>query len=184
MRAAESFGVQLFGSKKSPQALVKKLQDPNELVRIEVVESLGAIGDRKVLSKLWKAMSDRSPLVRSYVAGAIGELGSKEDIRKLERNIKKERSPTAKLGYYQALYRLGKRDVFEKILSLLESRDYRLRCATANTLMACIVDASNSDIALSALRKALKAEPTIAAKSTFQACIRSIRKWSKKRSRV
>ena len=176
MKVAERLGIQLAGSKKCPRALVKMLHDPNELVRIEVVDSLAAIGDRGVLPNLWMAIRDRSPLVRSYIAGAIGELGSKEDLKRLERKVGKERSRTAKLGYYQALYLLGKNEIFPTIVRFLRSKNYRLRCSTANILSEFIVDHSNYQSVLSALRKALTMESTVAAKSTFEACIRSIKK--------
>lgn len=176
MRAAESLGDLLADEKNSPSALIKGLQDPNELVRIAVAESLGAIGDRRALPALWKAIHDASPLVRSYIAAAIGELGDKEDVAKLEKELKKETSETAKIGFYSALYMLGQYDVLEEILRLLQSNDYRVRCATASTLSEVIADKSNAPLILRTLRKSLRQEPTIAAKSSIRSSIRSIGK--------
>lgn len=76
MMAATGLGDLLQG-KSSPPELIGRLQDPDELVRIEAAESLGVIGDKKALPDLWKALTDSSSLVRSYIAGAIGELGSR-----------------------------------------------------------------------------------------------------------
>ena len=135
LKATEKLGSLLAGTKECPPELVKGLEDANELVRIAVAESLSVIGDQRTLPKLWKAIHDRSPLVRSYVAAAIGELGSHKDIKKLEDRIRHERSNTARLGYYQALFALGKKEVFWTILSFLENRDYRLRCAASKYIM-------------------------------------------------
>lgn len=175
MTAAESLGNLLTG-KKSPPRLIRSLQDPDELVRIEVCESLGAIGDRKALPALWRKMSDPSPLVRSYAAGAIGELGNNRDAAKLRKYLGLETSDTSRVGIYQALYRLGEHDVAEDVLSLLsKSRDYRVRCAAAGILSEIIADKSNASIILSALRKALRKEPTIAARSAIRAGIKRIK---------
>ena len=51
----ESLGIfhKLEDKKQCPHELLKKLRDPNELVRIEAAEALGKIGDKRVLSALW-----------------------------------------------------------------------------------------------------------------------------------
>jgi len=178
MYAAEALGILLQDEEKCPPALIKNLKDPDELVRIEVAESIGAIGDQKALPALWKVIHDRSPLVRSYVAVAIGRLGSRADITRLEREMRNEKNDTVKIGYYQALYILGKHEILPAILKLLESRDYRVRCATARTLCSdFIVDRSNVQVILDTLQKAFKRETSvaIAPKSSIQSSIREIK---------
>lgn len=175
MMAASSLGDLLRGE-KSPPALVRKLQDPDELVRVETAESLGAIGDKKTLPALWKALDDSSALVRSYVAGAIGELGGRKNIARLENRLQKEKSDTARVGYYQALYKLGKRDVLDQLLRLLsESKDYRVRCAAANILGDIVEDKNSARSIYTVLNKALRLEPTTAAKSTLRSNMRDIK---------
>jgi len=172
MRAAESLGVLLRGS-NSPPTLIKKLRDPNELVRIEVAQALGSIGDRKALPRLWKAIDDHSPLVRSYIAAAIGILGGKRDIPKLWDKLRRERSDVSKLGFYDSLYHLGERKVFQDLLSLMESKDYKVRSATAKTL-ADIANRSNAASIVRTLRKSLKLEPAAATKGAIQRNLREI----------
>lgn len=176
LTAAESLGILLAQKKQTPLALMQKLEDPNELVRIQVIESITAIGDKKALPKLWKAIQDPSPLVRSYAGGAIGSLGSKSDIKLLSMALKKERSATVKIGILQALFELGETSVLPSIFELLKSKDYRVRCAVANTLSGSVVNSSNSKMVLATLCKALRDESTVAARSTFDASIRTIRK--------
>jgi HEAT repeat protein len=139
-----------------------------------VAESLGCIGDRRALPALWRAINDTSSLVRCYVAEAIGKLGSKKDVKKLEKALRHETSDAARIGFYQALYVQGQRDVLQPMLMLLQSNDYRVRCATANTLSEIIANKSDSLLALRTLRTALKQELTVAAKSSIRAAIRSL----------
>lgn len=173
MLAVGSLGDLLRG--KTPPALLRKLQDSNELVRIETAESIGAIGDKQALTALWKSLDDKSPLVRSYVAGAIGELGNKKDMVKLADRLRKEKSDTSKVGYYQALYKLGKRDVLDELLHMLShSKDYRVRCAVSKILSDIVQDKKGALFIQTALQKALRLEPTKAAKSSIRSSIRNI----------
>jgi len=176
LAAVESLGILLAQKKQAPLALIRKLEDPNELVRIQAVESMVAIGDKKTLPKLWKAIHDPSPLVRSYAGGAIGSLGRKADIKRLGITLKKERSATAKIGILQALFELGETSVLPSIFELLKSKDYRVRCAVTNTLCDVIVNSTNFEIVLATLCKALIDESTVAARSTLDASIRTIKK--------
>ncbi len=175
LMAARSLGLLLRG-RRSPRPLINGLNDRDELVRIEVCESLGAIGDRKALPRLWRTIRDRSALVRSYAAGAIGELGGQRDIRKLEAVLQQERSEASKVGLYQALYVLGKTEALSGLISLLQSSDYRVRCAVANTLSNVIANESNARIILGALEKARRQESTPAAESSMKSSIRDIKK--------
>lgn len=175
MRAAENLGV-LLQNEPSPGALISCLRDPDKLVRITVAESLGAIGDRRALPSLWKTIYDASPLVRSYVAAAIGELGDNRDLSKLKKRIGEEKSETAKVGFYHALHLLGEPDILRDLLGLLKSKDYRVRCATANTLSAIHVDDSDKKLITRTLRKALKQEPTIAGRDSLRSSLRRLDK--------
>lgn len=174
MRAAESLGILLKGG-NSPRPLVKLLQDTDELVRITAAEVLGVIGDQRALPKLRKAIHDPSPLVRGYVAEAIGKLGDERDTVRLEKELKKETSETAKVGIYQALYTLGRPQFLQDLLSLLQSKNYKVRCATANTLSAIHINKSETPVILNVLRKALRQEPTVAARSSIRSSLRAIK---------
>lgn len=178
--AAESLGILLTEKKHCPPALARKLQDPDELVRLHVAESLGSIGDKKSLPRLWKTIRDRSPLVRRYVVSAIGELGGKAELGRLQRELKNEKNDTTKLGYYTAIYNLGNKDILPALLALLKSKDYRVRCATANTLSEFTLNNSNASTILAELKRTLKGETTIAAKSALKECIGEIQKRFKK----
>ena len=179
--AAESLGIILAQKKEAPLALIRKLEDPEELVRIQAVESVEAIGDKKALPKLWKAIHDPSPLVRRYAGGAIGSLGRKADIKRLWITLKNERSARAKIGILQALFELGETSVLPSFFKLLKSKDYLVRCAVTHTLSDVIVNSTNFEMVLATLRNALKTESTVAARSTMDASIRTIKKRFKKK---
>ena len=182
--AIASLGTLLSGG-KSPRQLIKMLEDPNVLVRVAAAESLGTIGDPKALPALWWAINDRSPLVRSYVAGATGAFGRAKDIPKLEQRLKKERSDTVKVGIYQALYELGRKDMLLPLISLLmESNDYRVRIATSKILAEVVLDKSNAPTVLDALRRALKREETIAGRSSIRSSLRIVRQNMTPKSRL
>jgi len=171
--AAESLGVNCRGSRRAPSMLIRLLVDPHPLVRLEAAESLGYIGDRRALPKIWAAARDGHPLVRSYAAAAIGGLGRRPDRNRLERALKTERSDTARLGFYDALYRLGDKDRLFDVIALLRSQDYRVRCAAARTV-SNFVNRTNRGLILSALRLALTAEHSIPAREALREGVRNI----------
>lgn len=174
LRAAESLG-ELISDQKSPPALVRLLADRHALVRITAAEELEEIGDRKALPKLRQVLNDPDGLVRAYVAEAIGALGGKRDIRVLENRLQGEKSPRAKVGLLHGLYRLGEREYFPAFLKLLESKNYRVRCAVANTLPRMDLDNSAIPQARSALRHALSRETTLAAREAIRYGLREVR---------
>ena len=167
------------------QKLVKGLRDADELVRIEVCEALANIGDPQAIPALRKALRDTSPLVRSYAAAAIGVLGSKNDIPTLETQLRNEFSDAAKVGLYHGLFKLGKLDMLVGLSGLLQSSDYRVRCAVANTLCEVVADQDSARIILPELRKALSLESTVAAQEAIENSLTVLRQVaSKRRSRA
>lgn len=178
MRAAESLGL-LLGGRSSPRPLIKSLRDTDKLVRIAAAEALAKVGDGKALPALGKAMHDRSPLVRSYVAEAIGKLGGKRDIAELQKHLKDETSQRARVGSYYALYLLGQRGILQELLKLLQSSDYKVRAATANALSEIPASESESKQILRSLRRALKQEPTVGARSSIRSSLHDVSKAGK-----
>ncbi|HKV38809.1 MAG TPA: HEAT repeat domain-containing protein [Blastocatellia bacterium] len=175
MTAVKSLSGLLTGGRATPEML-RLLKDRNELVRIEASEALVRVGDRRALVPLWAAISDRSPLVRSYVAAAIGQLGRRPDLVALEQQLEREPSDTVRVGILGALLSRGRKNGLGGLLALLESPDYRVRCAAANTLSHISVDNEMLTAAQSALREALLKESTVAGKSSLSSSIRAIRK--------
>lgn len=174
--AAAEIGVILARAGESPPALIRALRDRSDLVRVEAAESLGLIGDRRARGALWRALKDQSGLVRSYVASAIGDIGSKQDLARLQRALAMERSPVAKVGFYEALHRLGGHDAIPRLIDLTRATDYRVRCAAANTLGGLASRRSEAETISKALRAAIREEPTVAARSSFRSSLRLLGK--------
>ena len=181
--AAAEMGVILARAGESPSALIHALRDRSDLVRVEAAESLGLIGDRGARHALWRALKDQSGLVRSYVASAIGDVGSKKDLARLQRALARERSPIAKVGFYEALHRLGGHDVIPGLTELTRAKDYRVRCAAANTLGRLASRRSEAEAISRALRAAIRQEATVAARSSFRSSLRLLRKRLKRGQR-
>jgi HEAT repeat protein len=173
MMAARSLGNLLEGQ-RSPSPLVCLLRDCDELARIEACESLGNTGDRRALPALWRAIRDDSELVRGYAATSIGYLGAREEIPRLEKALRRENSDRSKVGLYKALYELGKNAALAPLLELLQNPDYQVRCATANTLSTLSFGRQDASVVLAALRRALRAEGTVAAKSSIRSSVRAV----------
>lgn len=175
MRAAEAIGL-ITKSKHSPIELIEAVNDRDELVRVAVLTALGSIRDQKALPAVRKAISDKSTLVRRFACIALAKFGHSKDVDRLNRHLRTERSETAKLGYYYGLYLLGEKDQLYKMLTLLTSQDYRIRCSTANLLSELPTNKFQKRLVMEAIRERLHTEQTVAAKSSFRAALRRLTK--------
>ncbi len=173
MDAAREIGRRLRNRGKAPIDLIRRLADRDELVRVEVIEALGVIGDPRTLRALRRSVHDRSPLVRSYLGPAMAAVGGRGEASRMERLAAREKSAIARVGYYAALHEVGRDDAVTKLVALLRERDYRVRCAAANTLGGLANRRNSSDISR-ALREALQHESTVAAASSLRASLRAI----------
>lgn len=154
------------------------LFDPDDVVRCTAAEQIGYQGKASALPVLVAGLADRSWLVRGWAATAIGDLGiaryrTLHIQRIVEEALGLEAHPFVKLNLWYALYRLGKTHYLEDILSLLSHRNYRIRCATANTLKEIIEggiadgDTAEMESICRALEQALQVEKTVAARGTL-----------------
>jgi serine/threonine-protein kinase len=110
------------------------LRDPYDLVRIETLESLAWIGDKKALPLMAEALRDDDYLVRAYAASSIAELGGKRFRKQIESAAKAEEVETAKPFFAHALFLLGDQGQFQKLLEFLSSTRPTPRCTSANAL--------------------------------------------------
>lgn len=174
--AAESLGTLLDSTRKCPPALLDLLNDSDEFCRLIAVESMGLIGDRKVLDPLWMKIDDPEPLVRRNVAAVIGELGRKSDRPRLRRLLREEPSEVARAGILEGLYELGEPAVLTQLLQLLQSPDYVVQCFVANALAEIDLNAADAQAARSGLRAAMKQDVSPAAREAFEAGLKGIQR--------
>jgi HEAT repeat protein len=110
------------------------LQHPNVLTRVETLESLLRIGDKKALPLMVESLRDDDYLVRAYAAISIAELGGKRFRKQIESAAKAEEVETAKPWFARALFLLGDQGQFQKLLEFLSSTRPTPRCTSANAL--------------------------------------------------
>lgn len=168
--AVESIG-KLANGNFPIKTLANYLNDTNELVRVSVAEVLAEIGDVTVLDDLETALNDKSPLVRSYVAEAIGSIGQQKNVEVLEAYLSSEVDENAKVGFYIGLYKLNKKDVLRNLIDLLESEDYRVRCAVANSFSILNLSSAEISQVINVLKQALDKEKTVAARSSIESTL-------------
>lgn len=150
----EALGILLSGTRKAPAQLVRLLSDRDPLVRIQTLDSLSSIGDKRRVRFVARSLHDLDPLVRAHAAECIADLGGVQYRRHLRSQLRKDRNPLVQIGILDALHRMGERDMFKRLVEKLKSDSYRVRCATANSIRALDVNPRNRQMALSALRQA------------------------------
>lgn len=132
------------------------LHDPNDLVRIETLESLPQISDKAALPHIAKCLQDENPVVRAYAATAIGYLDGEEYVESIREALKEEKNDRAKVGYAGALLYFGDAGQFSILLELLSSSIYTTRCAAANTICDFELTSEQMKAALAAVIHALR----------------------------
>jgi len=172
MRAVESLRMFPDDNGTILLSLRPLLRDREELVRIEVAFAMGAIGSNKALPWLRSALKDRSPLVRSYVAGALGILGDRFERVFLLKLLASERSATAMIGYFSALYNLGIRGALVCLVGLGKTADYRLRISVANNVRNIVEDGEDRKLVLSAIPLLLANETEASVRDAWNLCRR------------
>lgn len=85
---------------------------------------------------------------------SIADLGGKRYRKQIRTQLGKEQNPLAEVGLMDALYRLGERDVYERLAGKLSSDSYLIRCAAANRLRDLDLEPSTRRVALSMLKRA------------------------------
>ena len=170
--AVQALGRVLAGSELAPPALLRCIDDRDELVRVAASEAAGDIGDKRAARRLLRRLNDPSPLVRSSAASALGMIGVRSARGALAVASRRERSVRARVGIYDALFRLGDQPSLQHLLALLRSKHYRVRCAVANSVAALTLKGESRKEVRAALRHALKMEQTTAAKSSLKFALR------------
>jgi HEAT repeat protein len=164
MRVVEALGNLTTGTH---HALASALNDTDELVRLQAAESIRRGADARTVSALRAALDDPSPLVRSYVAAALGRAGIRSDRTVLRACVRRESSDAPRLGLFEGLWLLGDRRVFVPATQLLNSGDYRVRCATARALATTFRSPRTERRIVMALRSRLHRERTNAVRQAL-----------------
>jgi hypothetical protein len=141
----------------------ERLNDRNELVRIEAIEATCRLRDRNALRQIRTlAAEDPSYLVRGYAARAVADLDGFRARDWLESRLQVERSSWTLTQVLVALVALGVSKYLPRLLARLRSRNYRIRCVVANNVPV-FVTRDNASAVRVAVLAALEKEDTMAA---------------------
>ena len=164
--AAMCIGLLNEGSGTNFPGLRHLLRDPVAVIRSQAVESVALLGDRSALPAVARLLSDKDPIVRSYAASTVGALRGSSYLKKLRHALTTEKQELARVGLFEALFQLGKRDVLPDMLELLSSSDYHVRCSVANSLEVMSLSPSDIHSVLKALTIAVQKPIAVADKTT------------------
>lgn len=141
-----------FNTQESETLLLSLLNDSSYLVRASACDSLSFSCSQYTLESLKKMMNDKTCLVRGYAALSVADVHNNIKNKKLNTVealitcLKKEKSEWVKSALYSALYSLGKRDYYEKLLESVDSRYYKVRCFALNLIEQNLEKTETDDI--------------------------------------
>lgn len=124
------------------------------LVRIEAIESLGQIEDRKALPLIAKLLHDEEELVRAYAAMILAGSGFRKYHKQVESAAAKETTGNIQAHFARALYEFGDSSQFQSLTGFLRANDYLTRCAAANSLNGIFLDTEQIQQAIAAIANA------------------------------
>ena len=140
------YAVQALGQIAPPEAtqlLLERLNDKDNIVRVEAIHSLDKIGDRIAVTPLIGLLSDRDSEVAGTAAEALGTLGDKAAVEPLVRILREGRLPVGYLfDVAQALDSLGWRpsDPEDKARYYIARRRWKEVAVLGKPAIDCIVD--------------------------------------------
>ncbi|QKG85332.1 HEAT repeat domain-containing protein [Kroppenstedtia pulmonis] len=175
VRGAAVDGLSYFDGEDVGEVVIACLDDPEELVRINAIETLESLSYKPAVKKLTNLlMTDKEELVRSYAAAVIGTLGGEHQKSLMKKRLDVEKSEQVRLGIMLGLCHLGEVEYLERILDFLYSPNYQVRCATINSLPG-IIDERDVGFVLNQLMSLARTEETVAVLSSIDYAVNEIR---------
>ena len=164
---------------KGEDILLRLTNDKEWLVRADACDSLCisvSVTTYNLLKKI--AKKDTSGYVRGYAILSLGDIAdkiNKEDelIEFLEDRLKYEKVEFTKINIYAVLYNLGRKEYFDKLLSMINSKKYTNRCAVVVSLQE-IANESNRDMIINVLLEHKKKETAMSVIYTINDAIKEI----------
>jgi HEAT repeat protein len=118
-----------FAGKETIEALLQKLDDPDPFVRVEAIQSLGEIQQKKSLVSVCDCLNDENLYVRAYAAEALGKIGHVDILLTLSRLLSAldDPSPYAKAMMIAALGELQDKRAADSIRKHLHDENESVR---------------------------------------------------------
>ncbi|MFX1451304.1 MAG: HEAT repeat domain-containing protein, partial [Promethearchaeota archaeon] len=121
------------GVTKAIDSLVKLLADPDERVRIELIKTLGILGDKKSAKDIAQFLNDKSEMIRLDTIKTLGKLEYAEVVDSLI-ELLKDKNSFIRREAVGALGRIGDKKAVEPLLNLLEDENRNVVLRTIKSL--------------------------------------------------
>ena len=117
-----------LGLLKSRKALpeLQKIydQNPDTKLRVKAFQAISLIGDPASLELFKRNLRDPEAIYRQYAAEGIARVGEESLVEEVSRTFLNEKKLSTQLALSFALYRLGRKEYIEKLISSLTERMY------------------------------------------------------------
>ena len=164
---------------KGEEILLRLTNDKDWLVRADACDSLcisESVTTYNLLKKI--AKKDTSGYVRGYAILSLGDIAdkiNKEDelLEYLEDRLKHEKVQFTKIDIYAVLYNLGRKEYFDNLVSMLNSKKYLNRGSVVN-ILNYIANEDNRDMIIKVLLEHKKKETAMSVVYTINDVIKEI----------
>ena len=164
---------------KGEEILLRRTNDKEWLVRADACDSLcisESVTTYNLLKKI--AKKDTSGYVRGYAILSLGDIAdkiNKEDelLEYLEDRLKHEKVQFTKIDIYAVLYNLGRKEYFDNLVSMLNSKKYLNRGSVVN-ILNYIANEDNRDMIIKVLLEHKKKETAMSVVYTINDVIKEI----------
>ena len=164
---------------KGEEILLRLTNDKEWLVRADACDSLcisESVTTYNLLKKI--AKKDTSGYVRGYAILSLGDIAdkiNKEDelLEYLEDRLKHEKVQFTKIDIYAILYNLGRKEYFDNLVSMLNSKKYLNRGSVVN-ILNYIANEDNRDMIIKVLLEHKKKETAMSVVYTINDVIKEI----------
>jgi HEAT repeat protein len=176
-RMAELATIAEAGDRSQRRRVILALSDPEELVRVEAIETLVALGaaDDEALRKIRELATEDSELVRAYAAWALGRLSDAGSVALLEKCLATEESEVVKAGLLEGLFLLTRSERYlAMLLAQLDCDDGEARAFCSNSLVG-VASADNVGRLIARLAEAATVEPYPAIRQTLEDNLATLR---------
>ena len=164
---------------KGEEILLRLTNDKEWLLRADDCNSLcisESVTTYNLLKKI--AKKDTSGYVRGYAILSLGDIAdkiNKEDelLEYLEDRLKHEKVQFTKIDIYAVLYNLGRKEYFDNLVSMLNSKKYLNRGSVVN-ILNYIANEDNRDMIIKVLLEHKKKETAMSVVYTINDVIKEI----------
>ena len=164
---------------KGEEILLRLTNDKEWLGRADACDSLcisESVTTYNLLKKI--AKKDTSGYVRGYAILSLGDIAdkiNKEDelLEYLEDRLKHEKVQFTKIDIYAVLYNLGRKEYFDNLVSMLNSKKYLNRGSVVN-ILNYIANEDNRDMIIKVLLEHKKKETAMSVVYTINDVIKEI----------